>query len=363
MTPPHSLFAIMMLALVVGASCRQIVGIGSGSAAADAGGADAGAPTDDAAGEAGAPDGGLLVGGLSISGETAACAPCMMLKCLDEATACAATDGCPQLEACARSCAVGDVVCLQACGVWSDQSPAANAALGQCRLKWCESECLPGPWDCLGHVTWSEPPAPATIKIDATASDDVTGLPLDADVRVCSGDPPCASPLLEFPTTDGSGLLQVGQIPPSNTLHGNFFGYFDFRAPGYVTEIDATNVPIVRDFALSADLHPPDDWSATLGPTYDPTRAIVEVAVADCRGGVAKSGDVYFTFVNVDGQTNIESPPDDQVAFALAFNVPIDPKGKAMIEAHLRVTDQLIGVVYAPVRPGTFTIAVAWPSY
>jgi hypothetical protein len=337
-------------------SCRQIVGIGSGGRSADGG--DAADGGDDAASA-------TLVGGLPIGGATAACAPCVMLKCLDAATACAADLGCAYLDPCLWSCAEGDLPCAENCSgdpAWqSPQTVARLAALRSCIGKWCSAECLYGPLDCVGHVKWTFPASiSSNITIAASVYDAATALPLrGATARLCAvTDPFCNGPIgVARPGgSDGVAVMMVetaGRGFPSPM-------FLEVRQPGYLDYILMLDTPpIFADLNVSVALETATAFNSIaqgLGVAYDPTRPVVRGVVNDCAGDDVASTDVQLE-VGGDGETAaaFTTEPGQFVV----VNV-IVPQGSSFL-ALLRASGQEISSGSFAMRPGALTRVVIAP--
>jgi hypothetical protein len=352
-------------------SCRQIVGIGSGGRSADGGdAADVAADRGDSALPDGVGDGAdaTLVGGLPIGGATAACAPCVMLKCLDVATACAADEGCAHLDSCMWSCADGDLPCRQAWvsdpAMRIDETGYYLAGISNCVAKWCSAECLHGPWDCLGHVKWTFPTSlPSNITITTSVSDNATSSPLQgATVQLCAAnDPSCDAPIgVARPSgMDGVAVMMIetsGQPFPSPM-------FLDIRESGYLDYIYMLDAPpIFADLDVWIDLETASAMNSVaqgLGVVYDPMRSVVRGLVHDCSGEDVPSTDIQLEMeVAGDGETALAFTSD--YGEFLVVNV-IAPRGQDGFFALLRSAGRVVSQDTFVTRPGALTRVVLVP--
>ena len=149
--------------------------------------------------------------------------------------------GLPALEACIRACAAGDAVCRAAC-----HGTGSVALLQQlvedCRATFCADACSSGPWECLGHVTWSQHASadsgPIIIK---TAVDDENNVPVSGvTVRACSlADPTCRVPIGSG-FTDDTGVAALAAsdryVPPLSV-------FLDYHKQGFQDLVVVFNTP------------------------------------------------------------------------------------------------------------------------
>jgi hypothetical protein len=355
--------------ILLAPSCRWIVGIGPLESNTDAGDAAGGATggadaSPDGGGDAGQP---TLVGGLPIGGATAACAPCVMLKCLDQATACGADDVCRDVYACLWSCADGDLACLTFCELEADTAnPNAQASLAQldrCLQTWCSDECTPGPWDCVGNVKWTYPAAiPPTITVTASLYDNDTALALPgAIVRLCAvTDTSCDAPLAESPPADSNGTAVLTLDTSGAPIPSPMF--LDIREPGYVDYLMTLDAPpLFVDLQFFTGLQTVQDLSLLaqgLGVAYDPTRPVITGVVQSCMGGEVATTDIQLDTVPSDAETAVAFTTESS-DFVIVN--ALGPRGKAEVYALLRATGQEVAWTTVVTRAGAISHGVAVP--
>lgn len=309
--------------------------------------------------------------GLPSVGATEACEPCMAAACCNEAEECSKIEGCAPLEACVRACGSGDATCRSRC--YAAAGPVADFQQGleSCRAAHCAKQCLPGPWECLGRVTWRYPSLrPKTIAIKTKAVCVACGAgggqaPLPgATVRLCSlADPKCRLPLAESITdADGGAILRV-----DTSLHPTpLAAFIEHKKSGYLDTLAHVNVPPIGgdlDIGLTKLLDPKVNaapGAAMLGTKFDPMRATVDVLALDCNGQPAPK-DVVVTWLDRDDQT-ATTPYFVYSKSAHAINVPVNDAGLVRIVTRVAETNQLVTTANVVVRPGALSLVSVAPA-
>jgi hypothetical protein len=319
-----------------------------------------------------------VVCGLPGGGATATCGACLEQACCQEAQRCSTTEGCGQIERCIRACASGDAVCRNVCYGARGMAARLQQEVETCRATACASQCLPGPWACLGHVKWqssaSTPPS-ITIKTTAICSHcgagdaPIAGGPggsalSEASVRVCSvADPACALPLAAGITAqDGTVALKIDTSfykPPLAV-------FLEYRKPGLQdTLVNLTTPPITADLdvgrvSLEDEKSEQEPTALNLGTTYDPTRATVHLLTRDCNLQPAAKT-TTLTWLDRDAAAVSRG----YLAYthgAIALNLPINAAHITRVVARVSDTNQLIGIANVVVRARSNTILRLVPT-
>jgi hypothetical protein len=364
---PAAGVVVMVFALLSTTSCRQILEI---------------EPRAVSTGDGGAAEAvALAVCGLPSAGPTAACGQCMNEACCLQAQGCVDREDCRALEACVRACGSGDAVCRAACD-GTGSVALLQKLVEDCRATYCADACRSGPWECLGHVTWSRrgstDPSSRTMIISTAVDDENRGPISGATVRLCSlVDPMCLLPLAEGQTGDAGVATLVldtsTHVPPLSV-------FLDYHKDGLQDLVVLFNTPPLVEappvFALGGRpgfdgvavvLHADGHWSDLgTGTTHDPTRAQALVFVRDCNNEPAGRdqelrGVLVVTWLDRDGQTS--TTMDLANGSALAANLPVDPSaGITRVVAWEASSQRFIGTANLVVRSDTLTITSLAPT-
>jgi serine/threonine-protein kinase len=310
-----------------------------------------------------------LVCGLPNGGATPACGACMVAACCREAQECAGNEGCAPIETCVRSCASGDAVCRARCYSAKGRIAQLQQGVESCRTSHCATECLPGPWECLGRVKWQlQTPPPQTITIKTLALCPSCGAgggpaPLaGTTVRVCSiADPKCDHALASS-TTDDSGAaalkIDASLYPPPLAV------FLEHKKNGFAdTLVHLNTPPVTGDLDVGRVLLPDPKvniggTATMLGTTYDPARAFAGVYPTDCNGQLATKK-VAVTWLDRDNRT-ATLPFFVYSGKAIALNLPTNAAGVTRIVARVADTGQVVATTSVVVRPGaTTTVSLA----
>jgi serine/threonine protein kinase len=310
--------------------------------------------------------------GLPNAGATRTCGACMTNACCTQAQACVGIDGCPRIEACVRACASGEAACRAQC--YADMGPGAQhqQELETCRATACASQCLPGPWACLGHVRpYSPGPIPPKIVIKTTVVCVGCGTgggpaPIAGTAaRVCSlADPQCDLPLAHGISDDSGAVtlnVDTSLYPPPLVvfLELRKEGFLDtllqeFSAPPLSADVDLGQIPLLEQGRNTGAA------ATSFGTTYDPTRGDVGVRPRDCNGQPA-SKKTTMTWLDRDDETT-------SVAYfnyglgPHAFNLPINAAGITRLVARVAETNQLIATANVVIRPRAASLVSMSPT-
>jgi hypothetical protein len=319
-----------------------------------------------------------VVCGLPGGGATAACGACLERACCQEAQRCSATEGCGQVERCIRACASGNAVCRGACYAAGGTAARLQREVETCRATACESQCLPAPWACLGHVKWqSSDPIPSSITIKTTAicthcgagDAPIAGGPggsaiSEASVRICSvADPPCAFPLAAGITAqDGTVALKID----TSLYRPPLAVFLEYRKPGRQdTLVNLTTPPVTADLevgrvSMEDEKSEQEPTAIDLGTTYDPTRATVYLLTRDCNLQPAAKR-ITLTWLDGDAATVTRG----YIAYtggAIAVNLPINAAQITRVVARVSDTNQLVGIANVVVRARSNTVLRLVPT-
>lgn len=309
--------------------------------------------------------------GLPEPGATAACSECLASACRKEADECAASEGCPRIEGCVRTCSSGDAVCRARCYATNATTAQLERGVETCRAEHCAAQCFPPRWACLGRVTWQYPRLrPQAITIKATAVCAACGpgngrAPLAATrVRLCSvTDPKCDLPFASSLADDsGTVIVKVDTsvYPPPLSV------FLELRKEGYLDSLVPLDYPPVSS---DLDLGPQllvqasvnvSGTATMLGTSYDPSRAFVHIRPLDCNGQVATK-EVVVSWLDRDARTSTT----DYFGYtrsAMAINVPINSASLTRIVARVAETKQLVVATGVVVRAGAVTHAELSPA-
>jgi hypothetical protein len=328
----------LSVALLLLASCRQIVGIEERRVTTTEGAVEAcGLPT-----------------------QSGSCAACIARECCDEAADCADDPSCLTEESCLRSCTAGDATCQLTCSErWDPVS--VRARLVDCRRDSCASSC--GSWDCVGH---GGPPTPALVPETITISARVacstcnsingSGPSEGVRVRAClTSDPRCSAELasdLSDPEGNVALELETGGTPLSIFL--------EFHKQDWVDTVLLLNTPPLS-FPLDVGVvlidqrESIDRLAADIGTTYDPELALVKVRVNDCN--LESSAGTMLDWGDA-GAATISSLSAGNSWDAIAVNIPVPANLTTRLVARLATPEApVVAVANLVVRRNTVTLA------
>ncbi|HEY2513008.1 MAG TPA: hypothetical protein VGI39_19205 [Polyangiaceae bacterium] len=317
---------VFAVAVLSGAGCRQIVGIGPRAAGGDAGTAAAcglslgagdcqscidtqccaeanacsGTPVCKSIEECYAPCGndGACIGACQAQNpsgplpESSSIEACISTKCGaacglscglrpssqrgdtgEACDQCIASKACAQATTCGESASCRNIMacnsgcatldCAAACESLDDAGAAEFIDLAN-SLAPCTTPCGSGHnWQCVGHVTWPRP-ASGTNNVSFLIADPINSNPIaGAQGTLCTKLYPDCSSNLGQATSDANGMISFTYT--TDTHLGGLDGFFEVTAPNHVPTLFYWNFPLSEhDASLSELKFPSQDEEATL---------------------------------------------------------------------------------------------------
>jgi hypothetical protein len=184
-------------------------------------------------------------------------------------------------------------------------------AFDDCMAGSCGEECALGAdWSCLGQVNVAVPAADqitaSLTALEATAQ--AVPIPGLEVVACASTDPTCLTPLTTTQFTDDAGTVSLAIPTTMQSGRQPFNGFVQLTDPSgtYVTELGFQGPSTTQNGAASKiivfNLGQAQLAAASLGTTYDPSKAAVLMTATDCANRPA----LGVTFdANVNGASTL----------------------------------------------------------